>query len=500
MRQRVLIAEPEELIRRVARRALALFDIDIVEAADAETTLDVAREPFDVVLLAEDLRNGDGAPLYERFFDDPRNRAAPVIILATSRDLRDRVHLLEAGAADYVVRPFSMRELQARVRTHLRLARLAEDRVEEEARGIEERKSGIIQSFSLGVAHNVNNLLTALMGHIALARSSETDEEGDAHLDAATNCAQRMCGLAHQLLAFTGEMKSELQPRDFTEIVRWSVALFDHVALGSRIILRCDIADERVYVECDQFELTTAILQILANAREAMPEGGVATITSGVEGDEAVLRIVDTGKGMDPEMARRASEPFVTTKMTVGVGMGLTMAAGVMRSHGGSLDIDSTEGEGTTVVMRLPLVDPETVREAFESGRGFFRHDCRVALLADTAESLGVLGPVLEQARLRVLTFGEVDRLITELGVGSSRIEAVVVDMTTGSASAREIAAKIRSLKGVLPLVCLGPSASALPQDDTYTIGLIKPIQPDAILDALSAFPELMAAPSGGWG
>ena len=137
--------------------------------------------------------------------------------------------------------------------------------------------------------------------------------------------------------------------------------------LGDRIKVRTDLADDLRLGYFDPHQLETALLNLAINARDAMPEGGTLTISTGnahskpgpatdaVRGDHVRITVHDTGTGMSPEVLRRAVEPFFTTKpVGSGSGLGLSMVYGFAKQSGGHIELDSTPGEGTTVALYLP--------------------------------------------------------------------------------------------------------------------------------------------------
>lgn len=488
--QRIFVAEADLLVRKLVVQTLQDLDIQIREVESAQDALAaMAETQCDMLIVGQFFPGDNGATLCETVLADEMMADMAVVVLGDNRADEARLALMEAGAVDFVPLPFSPREFRVRVQGLLRTRLRFQNRLQLLLKHADESRSKVIESFSLGVAHNVNNLLTALMGHASLAKSYAINDNAICHLDAASNCAQRMCELAQQLLAFAGEVKHTQALHSLTAIVRWSVAIFDHVALKHRVILRCRLPEDRLLVHCDEFEMTTVLLQILNNAREAMPDGGMIRVRAYVDEDEAVVEIADNGKGMSPEMVSMAKNPFVTTKMTVGVGLGLSMSQGVVQGFGGKLDIVSSEGEGTTVFIRLPLAAAGSVH-SHDAPPASIIPNCTVALVIDSTDSRGLFGALLERIGIGVVCLDDIRGLMQELGNERLHIKAAVIDLSMAIETARVAVAKVRAIYPDFPLICLGVKANDLPEDDVNTRSLIKPFAPDSLIATLASFGE----------
>ena len=206
-----------------------------------------------------------------------------------------------------------------------------------------------------GIAHDFNNLLTIIIANLDRAnRLADGNERVIKSLANAKTGAERAAILTDRLLSFA--RKQPLQPtwNDLNEVVKESRELLER-SLGGGINLELTLFPHSVYVEIDQNQTENAILNLAINARDAMPEGGQITISTQLEGDNAVLCVSDSGHGMPPELIDRVFEPFFTTKpVGQGTGLGLSQVYGFAKQSGGDVSIESSVGSGTSVRIILP--------------------------------------------------------------------------------------------------------------------------------------------------
>lgn len=232
------------------------------------------------------------------------------------------------------------------------------------------QKMEAIGQLTAGLAHDFNNLLQVVSGNIDIVANQVEDERQQRLLSNAARAADRGSKLTRQLLAFA--RKTRLEPRtvDMNQLIHEFGDLLDNT-VGAQIRLVTALERRLPAVQIDPTHLEMAILNVLLNARDAMPKGGTVTISTRLwklngdaakhqlpEGDYVVLTIRDEGTGMAEEVRRRATEPFFTTKGAErGTGLGLAMVHGFVQQSLGRLEIDSAPGEGTEIRMLFPMAN-----------------------------------------------------------------------------------------------------------------------------------------------
>jgi signal transduction histidine kinase/ligand-binding sensor domain-containing protein/CheY-like chemotaxis protein len=214
---------------------------------------------------------------------------------------------------------------------------------------------------SAGVSHNLNNILTSIIGPAQLLRRLITDPEQLSQIDTVISSGNRAADLVHRLHLSTRSAKAvELKPVSVAKVVQDSIEAArprwrdEPQSKGIEIDVVNEVADGPA-VKGTESGLHEVLLNLLLNGVDAMPTGGVMTIRSTVDDDNVTLLVSDTGIGMDQETLRRVFEPFFTTKMEVGTGLGMSTAYAEVRRWGGSIEVESTPGSGTTFTMVLPI-------------------------------------------------------------------------------------------------------------------------------------------------
>ncbi len=330
-------------------------------------------------------------------------------------------------------------------------------RLEEEL--LQAQKMESIGTLAGGIAHDFNNILGTIMGYLGLLKE-ELPDNPDLHhyFEVVERSALRASELTRQLLGFARKGKFEVKPLDLARLCSEVVELF-RSTLDPRVQLSAHFPPDLPLVEGDASQLHQAVLNLCMNARDAMPEGGTLEITlqpviapDPTSGEPPVLRpyvclaVRDTGVGMDDYVKARMFEPFFTTKGPgKGTGLGLAMVYGIVRNHGGFLEVDSEVGKGTTVRMYLPVAggvaEPEEAEGAVERGSG------KTILVVDDEEPLcQLLRDVLTRRGYRVLVATDGEEAVRVYREHGARIDLVVLDMTMPGLSGTETFDALRAL------------------------------------------------------
>lgn len=360
-------------------------------------------------------------------------------------------------------------ELEATIKERdAALAQLREQmaqRRELEAALVQSQKLEAVGQLTGGIAHDFNNLLQAVAGNLELiARKPDDIDRVVAWSASALNAVERGRTLTGQLLAFSSKQGVELDSVRLVELLGGVKDLIERAVapLGQ---VRIERIDPALNVEVDALQLELALLNLAFNARDAMPQGGMLTISAehrsgsvapDLPADEYVaLTLTDTGTGMTPEVRARAMEPFFTTKgVGKGTGMGLSMAFGVARQSGGSLAIESEEGQGTAVTLFLRVAAGQPRRIVGDDARSDVRADLSgytIALVDDDAQVRGSLVDTLTSAGATVYEASDGSAGIAL--VRNARPDLLVVDFAMPGMTGVEVVQQVREEQPDLPVV-----------------------------------------------
>ena len=322
-----------------------------------------------------------------------------------------------------------------------------------------------------GVAHDFNNILTAVRGHSEILLTVlEADSPHRRHADQIHRAALRAAALTSQLLAFS--RKQVLQPRtlDLNSVVANLTVMLRRL-IGEHVELRTTLAERLGSVRADAGQLEQVVVNLVINARDAMPSGGVLAIaTENVDINDAaasheagvpvgrwvVLSVRDTGSGIDDATRARIFEPFFTTKEAgKGTGLGLSTAYGIVTQSGGQIAVDSHVGTGTTFRVFLPRVDaPSTTsgRFALDEDAGP-RGSETVLLVEDDGDVREFVGDVLRAHGYDVLAAVDGPQALGIIEQHGGPIHLVVTDVIMPRMMGSEVAARITALRPAIKVL-----------------------------------------------
>jgi PAS domain S-box-containing protein len=294
-----------------------------------------------------------------------------------------------------------------------------------------------------GLAHDFNNLLTVVTGNIENAMARVTDPAALKSLDRALQATERGAQLTQQLLAFARKQRLDGRAVNLNQLVEGLHEIVGRT-LGHSVEFHTRLDPDLWTCRVDPVQAETALLNVLINARDAMPDGGRVTIATAnrtieeddsqahgglAAGDYVCMSVTDNGPGMAPEVLKRATEPFFTTKeVGKGSGMGLAMVYGFARQSRGHLSIYSEPGQGTTVRLFFPVVDEAGGqfggRRQTERGGGAET----VLIVEDNAEVLELAEGILGGLGYRVLTATNGKEALQALA-GAAHVDLLFTDV-----------------------------------------------------------------------
>ena len=373
-------------------------------------------------------------------------------------------------------------------------------RAEEALRKVEEQlrfaqKMEAIGTLAGGIAHDFNNLLGAARGLVDLLLLEE-QASGPLHegLVQVRDTIDRGKALTSQVLAFSRRQALESRPVDVNELAAGVVKMLERI-IGANIRLVMFPADRPTTALADPGQIEQVLMNLCVNARDAMPAGGTvqlhtevldlddrftATRAWALPGRYVRIQVSDTGLGMDAATRRRIFEPFFTTKdQGKGTGLGLAVVFGIVKQHGGLIDVESTPGQGTTFSVYLPYYEagaPAMPKPEVRLGGGLVG-GTETVLLADDEESLRrTAAKLLERLGYRVIAVTNGLEALAALEAHGTAVQLVISDVSMPKMGGHELRAKVRDrFPGLRFLFATGYSADSV----EFVIG--EPVPTDVI-------------------
>ncbi len=346
----VLVAEDDPSLRQFLIDLLSR-DYRVVAAADGLAALRLVKEHQPAILISDIGMPGiDGIELTKRFRQQSGDKLAPVILLTAYALVETRLQGLEAGAVDYVTKPFHPEELLARVKAQLQIRDMA-------MRLHESQKLAGLGILSAGLAHELRNPANGVVNSIAPLKRmlpKETFDPGTPTamlFEALTTGAEQIAVLTKQLLGFSRQGELEVREEPMGRILDSAAALVEPALAGRRIRKDVQYADA---VRCARGLVVQVLVNLLENAAHASPAGSEIVLSTRVENGVVCFDVKDAGPGVPKELRDRIFDPFFTTKSPGhGTGLGLTISKMIAERHGGTLRL--LEGEkGGAFRLELP--------------------------------------------------------------------------------------------------------------------------------------------------
>ena len=358
------------------------------------------------------------------------------------------------------------------------------------------QKMEAVGRLAAGIAHDFNNILTAIITYTYILKLKiKKDDALNMYIDSILGSAERAAGFTRNLLAFS--RKQILHPRpvnlnDAIESVKKILirilgedielkTLLSHAQSGASSVENAEKLNVKkgrgnIIVSADPGQLEQVIMNLVTNARDAMPGGGKLTLSTDIiEPDSeflkthenckkcayAVLSVSDTGAGMDESVKERIFEPFFTTKeIGIGTGLGLAMVYGIVKQHEGYIDVFSEKGKGTEFRIYLPTTQ-QTYKDVKTENIAPIKQGRETILLAeDNQEVRSSICAILEEFGYKVIEAADGDDMIEKFRKNKERIQLMIVDMIMPKMNGRDAYEEVKKIKpGIKAIFISGYSA-----------------------------------------
>ncbi|MFC7397660.1 ATP-binding protein [Chelatococcus sp. GCM10030263] len=367
------------------------------------------------------------------------------------------------------------------------------------------QKMEMIGQLTGGVAHDFNNLLMAVVGNLDLLRKHLAhDAKASRLIDGAMQGAKRGAALTQRLLAFARRQDLQVEPRNLVELLRGMTDLIER-SVGSQIELVLDLPEQLPAVLVDANQIELALLNLIVNARDAMPTGGVLTIEGSQQevgpGSELAtgpyVRVVvsDTGCGMNAWTLAKATEPFFSTKeLGKGTGLGLSMVHGLAMQLNGALRLKSEVGDGTRAELWLPVTDAAPQDEKAEASAAIAHTARKLTVLVVDDDALIAMSTadMLEDLGHEAIEANSGSKALEILGNGRS-VDLLITDYSMPKMNGAQLAEAVRQALPDLPILLVTGYADLPPGAGQDIPRISKPYQQGQLASAIAK----MLAPRG---
>lgn len=362
MKPRVLLVDDDEKNLTLLTVKLDREGYDIETASNGMEALDKA-DSFrpDIILMDVMMPRMDGYEALRRLKSREETRYIPVIMITGRTEVEDKILGFEVGAEDYISKPYSLKEVAARVKSLLRMRAL-------QTKLRESEKMAALGEVVDGIAHEVRNPLTTIGGMARRLHDHETDPQHRAYAERIMISVVRLERMMQRIDDYKAVLTSTLKPGSLNAVVTSAVEEARGIIgeSGKHIAIETHLMPDAPSVDIDAVNMRTAIVNILQNSIDAIEKDGRITVKTFPALDQSIiLKIADTGCGMSLEEQRNIFSPFHTSKIQ-GAGLGLTISFRVVQDHGGEITVESEPGAGTTVLVSLfpsrkaaPSVEPQ---------------------------------------------------------------------------------------------------------------------------------------------
>ena len=376
---KVLLVDDEPSIRLTMGEFLKRAGYAVITAGDYESAVVHPAQELDVAVIDINLPGKNGIQLLQKIHD--AEIYVPVIMITGEPNLSVIPEIVRSGAYDFIAKPIvkdvllnavgraaekkrlidEKRRLEDEIKRHteeleMRVAERTSELVETHKRLVNQERIAALGRAAAQVAHEVKNPLAGLLLYALHLKSKTTNlPESETYLiDKIVETINHLNSRVEQILSFARPVSLKLHSVDLNEIVNGVLELLRPQLTANKVEVSLSLDQQEGFGMFDESSIRGALMNIMLNSIEAMPEGGTLSIATSCTSDSLQLEIADTGRGINEDDVKKIFEPFYTTKAQ-GLGLGMPYARKIIEQHNGMISLDSQPGKGTTINIALPV-------------------------------------------------------------------------------------------------------------------------------------------------
>lgn len=367
----ILVIDDELNVVNMLQINLEAEGYDVATAYNGREGLDRIRSVRpDLVICDVMMPEMDGFELCRLIREDDATASIPFIFLTAKSDMPEKIDGFNAGADDYMTKPFNLDELIARVNAILvRVERIRADNQDVfHTTSQDLNRLSSLGILAASIAHEVRNQLTTLVNSAEMMRFTKNESRRDQYSDTVVSQVDRINQTICAMLNFAKRQETVYEPQQPGLIVEDALDLTRPRVLSQDVTVDTQIPDDLPLVSADRQQICQVLINLIINATQAVEKGGRVEVRV-VEVDHHIeIQVSDNGCGMPKDIQDTIFEPFISTKgQSGGIGLGLYISKEIVEAHKGVILVESTEGQGTCFTIRLPTaasrVSSDTVRE-----------------------------------------------------------------------------------------------------------------------------------------
>ena len=377
------------------------------------------------------------------------------------------------------------------------------------------RKMEAIGRLAGGIAHDLNNWLTVIIGYAEILLDDLTDPNMRERLLEILSASRAATGVTRNLLTFSRKQVLQLRTADLNRVVLDFHQLVERI-IGEHIQVQVEVSGDPVWTKADPTQIQQVLMNLAVNARDAMPHGGSLSVRTGrvdleesslsykrvTPGSYAFILVGDTGVGMSAEVRERLFEPFFTTKEAgKGTGLGMAVVYGIVKQLGGYITVDSKPGVGTTFTMYFPLAEPEpsvATPESAATGLHEETRPVRVLLVEDEEPVRTLTYQILHRAGFEVAAAASAEEALQIFESAPDEIGLILTDVVMPGMSGPDMLARIVRERSVPALLMSGyPDLGEVVADSVALRIIPKPFTAAVLMAAIR---ETLERATGGAG
>lgn len=379
------------------------------------------------------------------------------------------------------------------------VARDISERKKMEGALLHAQKIDSIGNLAGGIAHDFNNILASILGSASIMRRRMAeDDKLYKYVEITEVAARRGSSLTRQLLTFARKTDTNEKTVDMNSLINETIQLFER-SVSKNILIERRLTTESALVSGDEGQVQQAILNLLLNARDAMPDGGTVTISTAVTvadahsvsqflsvkpGPYIEVRVSDTGTGMDRKTQGRIFEPFYTTKDN-GTGLGLSVLYGVVRNHGGFVNLESEVGRGTTFSLFFPRCEAKAIAARKQRQQRLPRGKEHILIMEDEESVSVITRDLLADLGYTVFVVHDGQAGVEMYRTRQASVDLVILDMNMPLMSGKEAFEILRKINPHVKIIVLTGYGKKILDHSTFSgavNGYIqKPFQPEEL-------------------